>query len=89
MATDTFAPNKRHEDWSPAIHAFAITPSNEEELAYVTRSIYVGVGGTIAVVMASGDEVTFVGVQAGSVLPVRVKQVKVTGTNATNMIGLY
>lgn len=89
MATDTFAPNKAHEEWSPAIHAFAITPNNSTDLDYITRSIYVGVGGTIAVVMAGGEEVTFVGVQSGSVLPVRVSRVKSTGTSATNMIGLY
>lgn len=89
MATDTFAGNKAHEEWSPAIHAFSITPNNNTDVAYLTRSIYVGVGGSIAVVMAGGEEVTFVGVQSGSVLPVRVSRVKSTGTNATNMIGLY
>lgn len=89
MATDTFAPNKAHEEWSPAIHAFAITPDNENDLTYVTRSIYVGVGGTIVLVTAGGEEVTLVNVQSGSVLPLRVSRVKASSTTATNMIGLY
>lgn len=84
-----FQPNRRHESYSPARDASAITPSDAETLAEFTRSIYVGVGGTIAVVMASGGEVTFVNVQSGSVLPIRVSKVKSTGTTATNMIGLY
>jgi len=89
VATDTFAPNKSHEEWSPAIHAFTITPNDSEDLAYVTRSIYVGVGGTIVLITAGGETVTLVNVQSGSVLPLRVSRVKATSTSATNMIGLY
>ena len=73
----------------PASHAFEIVPSDTEELEVVTRGLYVGVTGNAVVVMQSGDEVTFVGIAAGDVLPIRVKQVKATNTTATNMIGLY
>jgi hypothetical protein len=74
---------------SPGTRAFAITPSNSEDLPHLTRAIYVGGTGDIAVVMQGGDEVTFSSVFAGSLLPVRVKRVKVTGTTATLLIGIY
>ncbi len=74
---------------SPGTRAFAITPNNSEDLPHVPRAIYVGGSGNIAVVTQGGDEVTFTSVFAGSLLPVRVKRVKDTGTTATLMIGIY
>jgi hypothetical protein len=41
------------------------------------------------VLMASGQTVTFVGVAAGSVLPIRVARVNSTNTTATNIVALY
>lgn len=73
----------------PAGHAFAVTPNDSAELSYITRALYVGGAGSVAVVTAQGDAVTFVGVTAGSVLPVRVRKVNATGTSATNIVGLY
>jgi hypothetical protein len=73
---------------APAQGAFAVTPHNTNELAYTTRGIYVGGAGNIVVVMVNGDEVTFTGVTAGSVLPIRVKQIKSTNTTATSILGL-
>lgn len=46
---------------SPAIHAFAIAPSDGTDVQEVTRAIYVGQAGYINVVMASGSTVTFRG----------------------------
>ena len=51
--------------------------------------IYVGGTGSVKVTTAQGDETTFVGVLAGTVLPVQVIRVWVTGTNATNMLRVY
>jgi hypothetical protein len=39
--------------------------------------------------MAKRDEVTLNGATAGSVPPIRIKQVKSTGTTATNLVDLY
>jgi hypothetical protein len=64
-----------------------ITPSDTTELSAVSV-IYVGVTGNIALVTANGDEVTLQNAQAGSVIPVRVKKVKATGTTATGLIAL-
>jgi hypothetical protein len=87
-AVDAFSSRSMGSN-GPASSAFAITPHNTNELDYVTREIYVGGAGNIAVVMVSGDEVTFTAVPAGSRLPYRVKQVKSTGTTATSLIGVY
>ena len=51
--------------------------------------LYVGGAGNVAVVTAAGSEVTFSAVPAGSFLPVHIKQVKTTGTNATEILALW
>jgi hypothetical protein len=68
--------------------ATAITPSDSVNL--VTPSVvYVGVGGTVKVTTAQGDDVTFTGILAGSVIPVQVIRVFATGTTATSLIRIY
>lgn len=74
---------------SPAENAFAITPDDEEELVAVTRGIYVGVSGDLVVITANDDEVTFVGLAAGIIHPLRVKAVLETGTDAEDIVGVY
>jgi hypothetical protein len=73
----------------PAANAAAITPSNTVDLTTVTRGIYVGVSGDLKVDLVSGDTVTFVGLAAGMVHPLRVKRVYATGTSATSIVGVY
>lgn len=51
--------------------------------------LYVGTGGNISLVTSQGNEVTFVGVLSGSFLPVLTRQVKNTGTTATDLVVLY
>jgi hypothetical protein len=72
----------------PAEHAEAVTPSDSTDLLIVSRALFVGGAGNIAVVMASGAAVTFTGVLAGSILPIRVARVKSTSTTATNITSL-
>lgn len=73
---------------SPAIDAFAITPDDDEDLEQVARSIYVGSTGNIRVTTAKGSVVTFTGLPAGGILPVRVSRVHATSTTAGGLIGL-
>ena len=73
---------------APATHAEAVTPSDSAELTNVTRALYVGGAGNVVVVMHGGETVTFTGVPAGAILPIRVKQVKSTSTTATSIVGL-
>lgn len=72
---------------APSSYAFAVTPANDTDLLYVTRSIYVGGTGDLVVTTQAG-EVTFAAVPAGAILPVRATQIQSTGTTATNIVGL-
>jgi hypothetical protein len=75
---------------SPAEHAFAVTPTNTTELNIATRSLYVGGSGNLNVILVGDTANTlFVGVGAGTILPIRVKVVHATNTTATNIVGLY
>lgn len=73
----------------PARRGFAITPSDTVDLTAETRAIYVGAAGDLGLILSSGDEIGLVGVAGGTVLPVRVRRVKATGTTAANLVGLY
>lgn len=73
----------------PASKAFAISPHNSNELPFITRGIYVGVGGDIVAILAEDSTaVTFKNAVAGTVIPVRAKIVQATNTTATNLLGL-
>lgn len=73
---------------SPATAAFAVTPNDTLDLPEVTRAVYIGASGVLAVRMSSGETVTFPGVLGGSTLPLRIDRVLATGTTATGIVGL-
>lgn len=68
--------------------AAAITPSDSADLPQFSV-VFVGAGGNVKVTTAQGSAVTFTGVNAGSVLPVRVRRVWATGTTATSMTAVF
>lgn len=70
------------------LSAVAVTPSDSTTFNQ-TRGLYVGVAGNVAVTMADGTTITFNALTAGVVHPLSVKQVKATGTTATNIVALY
>lgn len=86
-ATDNFS-TFTNPLFGPVTKGEAVTPSDSTELTNVSRALFVGGSGNLALVLASGDEVTLTGVTAGSWLWIRVKQVKSTGTTATNIAAL-
>lgn len=78
--------------YSPGVpsHGFAITPSDVAQLPECTLRIYVGTGGTLAVVMNQdlpSNPVSFT-VVSGNFYELAVSQVLATGTSATGLIGL-
>jgi hypothetical protein len=73
---------------SPAAHGFPVTPSDGADLIDVTRAIYVGGSGNLALTLLSGATLTFTGVAGGTLLPLRARAVKATGTTATSIVGL-
>ena len=78
---------------SPAANAIAVTPDNTDFTQdQFTRGVYVGTTGDLGVRMAGnlGDvDVVFIAVPAGMLLPIRVKQIRTTGTTASNIIALF
>lgn len=73
-----------------AHRAAAVTTSDTTIFVQPTRALYVGGAGNITVDMADGGpSVLFVGVQAGTVLPIQVTRIYATATTATNIVALY
>ena len=67
--------------------AAAVTPSDSTQI--YASALYVGGAGNVSVVTEGDDTVTFTGVQAGSMLVLRIKQVRATSTTATNIVRLW
>lgn len=69
--------------------AFAITPNDSAELPFVTSKIWVGSAGDIEVIMVDDSvSVILANVPAGTLLDLRVKQVKAAGTTAGDLVGI-
>jgi len=69
----------------------AVTPSDTAgsgDLVYVSRAIYVGGAGNLIAITTQDTEVTFTAVPVGTVLSIRAKRIKATGTTATNIVSL-
>ena len=69
-------------------HHVSITPSDANNLSR-EMLIFCGTTGTIAVHDVNGVAVTYTIDTAGSILPIIAKRVLSTGTNVTQIIGLY
>ncbi|MEO0879232.1 MAG: hypothetical protein AAFY22_05905 [Pseudomonadota bacterium] len=74
---------------SPASSAVAVTPSDSVNLLQVSRALYVGTGGDVAVEMRSGATVTFKNVADGQSLALRVVKVLDTGTSASDIVAIW
>lgn len=86
------ATNKRTHP-SPSYPSFpngarAVTLSDTDNMP-TPATIYVGGAGNVAVTTFNGDDVVFVAVPAGTVLPVTVIRVWATGTLASNLLAIY
>ena len=68
----------------------AVTPDDSNDLSSYAYGLYVGGAGNIAIIgVDDSSAVTFVGIPAGSFLPVMAKRVMSTGTTATNIVALH
>lgn len=74
---------------APARLAFPITPNDNADLPQTTKAVYVGAGGDV-VLRAVGSEadVMLRNVVTGTVLAIRVKALRESGTTAADMVGL-
>lgn len=74
---------------APARMAFAITPNDATDLPSAAKALYVGSGGDITIrTVAAAEDVTLRNVLSGSVLAIRIRAVRQTGTTATDLVGL-
>lgn len=85
--TDTFKSYARSLT-SPPENGQAIVPG-ENTLPVVTRALFVGVGGDLAVRMAGGGAVTLANLPSGTLLPIRVDRVLADGTTADRIVGFW
>lgn len=80
-----FAPDSMSR---PATDAFLLTPSNTVDLPRAARGLYVGGAGDVALTTLDGSNATFAGLAAGTFMPVGAVRILLTGTTATNIVGL-
>ena len=73
----------------PASFGAEVVPSDVNELSHVSRALYVGTGGDVTLVLENGQELPFVGVPGGTIMPLRVRQVNATGTTASDINALW
>jgi hypothetical protein len=74
---------------APARQAFGITPNDSQDLTLFTKAIYVGTGGSITLRTVNSDaDVVFNNVQSGSILDIRCRAIRTTGTSAAGIVGL-
>lgn len=85
MPANSFA-NRRTELNSPARRAAAVTPSDSEELPFVTRWLYVGSAGNLRLTTDQGDIITMANVPAGSWQYIMAGKVWETGTTAQSIV---
>ncbi|MCU0947418.1 MAG: hypothetical protein MUF47_04105 [Porphyrobacter sp.] len=84
-------PFELHSDslMAPAKAAFAITPDDSADLPMVAKAIYVGTGGDLVLCAVDSDaDATFANLPDGTILPVRVRAIRATGSTAANIVGL-
>jgi len=78
-----------------AQRASVVVPSNTVDIPSISGGtgggcvLYVGTGGSLAVMTVGGDSVVLLNVQSGSFLPIQVARVLVTGTSATDILALW
>ena len=73
---------------SPATRAVSVTPSDDDDMDFPARALYIGGAGSVSVITVGGDTTTFSDLPAGYILPVRIARVRATGTTATGIVSL-
>ena len=87
---------------NPSLFYEAVTPSDTINLTgpsdnisagpsgdALCEAIFVGVGGVVIAVRDDDTTITFTGVVAGSILPIKAKRINSTSTTATDMVALF
>ena len=76
-------------DATVSAHSAVAVTKSDTTVIQPTRALWVGGSGDISAVMAGNEAtVTFVGVPAGTILPIQVTKV-MAATTATSIVALY
>lgn len=73
----------------PARGGAEVTPNDDADLPRPAWSLYIGTGGDVAIETMDGTELVFAAVPTGTILPIVVKRVLATGTDADDIIALH
>lgn len=73
---------------SPATHIALVTPSDDNDIEFVSRAISVTQGGLVTVTLLSGDKGQ-VYIEAGAPIAMRVRRVWETGTDAFGIHAMW
>ena len=65
-----------------------VTPNNNVTFEG-TIGLYLGVSGDVTFDTANGDKVTLKNLASGVIHPISVTRIYLTGTTATNIVGVY
>lgn len=87
MAADQFS-DKPSDLQSPGRNAAAVTPNDSTDLTYTSRALFIGAAGTVSVITAGGQTVSFT-CPAGAILPLCINRVRSTGTTATGIVAIW
>lgn len=76
---------------APALHGAVVTPNDGVDLpGGPTRAVYVGGTGHMAVDFEGGEtNVLLSAIPVGTIMPLRVKRIRSTGTTATLIVALW
>jgi hypothetical protein len=70
-----------------------VTPSDTEDLDEVPRALYASKGASshcsVSAILSGDTDPITLELARGEIVPVRVKRVRVTNTDATNIVALY
>lgn len=67
----------------------AVTTSDVTTYEPYFSALWIGGAGNVAITLLNGVSVTFTAVPVGTLLPICGRQVKATGTTATNIVALF
>ncbi len=92
MAASTFAQpviNLAGGGGQSFANAAAVVPSDSVPLTVSASALWVGGGGSVAVITLGGQTLTISGIAAGTLIPIAVSQVLLAGTSATLIVALW
>lgn len=89
-ATDDFASLATGLD-GPLVHLVNVTPDDANDLAHVTRAVYIGAAGALKVTTVGGETITIPSavLGAGVAHKMRVTRIWATGTTATPIMAAW